>query len=76
MDYSDPLQRYKKGMDFSEKANFAYELEQEIIQNKKEMAEVKRTGGDPARIRELEMRIKKGEQLLQQVQEDIHGVEV
>jgi hypothetical protein len=76
LDYSDPAQRYKKGMDFSEKTNFAYELEQEIVQNKKELAEIKRTCGDPGRIKELEDRISKREKLLQQVQEDIHGIEV
>lgn len=72
MDYSDPGQRYQKGMNYDEKINFSYELEQEIVENKEELAELKDSNGDEARIEELEARIRKNEKLLQDVQNDIH----
>ncbi len=73
MDYSDPGQRYQKGMNFDEKINFSYEMEQEIIENKDELAELKERGED-ARVEDLSTRIKKNEILLQDVQNDIHGL--
>jgi len=73
LDYSDPGQRYQKGMNFDEKINFSYELEQEIIENKDELAELKERGED-ARVEDLSTRIKKNEILLQDVQNDIHGL--
>ncbi|WP_027364940.1 hypothetical protein [Desulfotruncus alcoholivorax] len=76
MDYSDPEQRYKKGMTYDDKVNFSYELEREIVQNKEELAEIKHGAGDPDRIKDLEERIIKREKLLQQVQNDIHGIEL
>lgn len=72
MDYSDPGQRYQKGMNYAEKINFSYELEQEIVENKEELAKLKDSNEDEARIEELEARIKKNEKLLQNVQNDIH----
>lgn len=74
MDYSDPGERYQKGMTFDEKINFAYELEQEIEENKDELAELKEQGDDDARIEDLSDRINKNEILRQQVQNDIHGL--
>ncbi len=59
MDYSDPGQRYQKGMTFDEKINFAYELEQEIEGNKDELSQLKEQGEDEARIEDLSERIKK-----------------
>ncbi|TYO94862.1 hypothetical protein [Desulfallas thermosapovorans] len=72
MDYSDPGQRYQKGMNYGEKINFSYELEQEIVENKEELAKLKDSNEDEARIEELEARIRKNEKLLQDVQNDIH----
>ncbi len=74
MDYSDPGQRYQKGMNFDDKINFSYELEQEIMENKDELAELKERGEDNARVEDLSKRIKKNEILLQDVQNDIHGL--
>ena len=74
MDYSDPEQRYEKGMTYNDKINFSYELEQEIFQNKEDLADVKHGANDPERIKDLEERIIKREKLLQQVQNDIHGI--
>lgn len=74
MDYSDPGQRYKQGMNYDEKINFSYELGQKIVENKKELAELKESNADENRIKELEDRISKNEKLRQQVQLDIHGI--
>ncbi|KAF1086147.1 hypothetical protein SPSYN_00886 [Sporotomaculum syntrophicum] len=74
MDYSDPGERYQKGMTFDEKINFAYELEQEIEENKDELAQLKEQGDADARIEDLSERINKNEILCQQVQNDIHGL--
>lgn len=76
MDYSDPEQRYKKGMNYNEKINFSYELEREIVQNKEELAEIKHGSSDSDRVKDLEERIIKREKLLQQVQNDIHGIDL
>jgi len=75
LDYSDPGQRYKKGMTYDEKVNFSYELEQEIVENKKELARLQSAGAGDTRIKELEERISKNEKLLQTVQNDIHGLQ-
>ncbi|WP_347490192.1 hypothetical protein [Desulfoscipio sp. XC116] len=72
MDYSDPGQRYRKGMNYDEMINFSYELEQEIVENKDELAELKERGEDDTRIEDMEERIRKSEILLQNVQNDIH----
>ncbi|AGL03535.1 hypothetical protein [Desulfoscipio gibsoniae] len=72
MDYSDPGQRYNKGMSYDEKINFSYELEQEIVENKEELAGLKEHVEDDERIEDLEERIRKSEKLLQDVQNDIH----
>ncbi len=74
MDYSDPGQRYQKGMNFDEKMNFSYELEQEIKGNKDELAEQRERSEGDACIEDLPTRIKKNEILLQDVQNDIHGL--
>lgn len=76
MDYSDPAQRYKKGMGNSDRINFAFELEQEIKENKDELALLQQTGADARRIKELEERIAEREKLHLKVQEDIHGVKL
>jgi len=75
MDYSDPGQRYKQGMSYDEMINFSYELEQEIQENNKELAEIKNEAGEndkTQRVNDLEQRISKNEKLLQKVQSDIH----
>jgi len=70
--YSDPSQRCQKGMNFEEKINFSFDVEQEIEANKDELAELKVSNEDEMRVEDLSACIKKNEILLQDLRKDIH----
>lgn len=74
MNLTDPGERYRKGMSYPEKINLSYDLEQDIVNSKQKLADLRNSGTDSAELSKLEERITKSERLLQTVQDDIHGI--
>lgn len=65
----------ERGMDYGDTINFAYELQQAILRDKEDLANLKSKGASFEEIAQLEKCIAEKEDLLQAVDFGIHGID-